>query len=167
MAFFISGIYYICYGQKILRLSVEEPLTKEQIQVVEERLKLKEKRRVWTMAREQFQTLTEPMYYILIALSEECCGVDIMEKVQKISGGRVKVGPGTLYTMLSKFEENQIIFRTKEEGRRKSYVITEHGRKLLQEEHERLCIMLADWNGYFDKNLLYYNNRQEKKENER
>lgn len=42
MAFFISGIYYICYGQKILRLSVEEPLTKEQIQVVEERLKLKE-----------------------------------------------------------------------------------------------------------------------------
>ena len=37
-----SGIYYICYGQKILRLSVEEPLTKEQIQVVEERLKLKE-----------------------------------------------------------------------------------------------------------------------------
>ena len=112
------------------------------------------------MAREQFQTLTEPMYYILIALSEECCGVDIMEKVQKISGGRVKVGPGTLYTMLSKFEENQIIFRTKEEGRRKSYVITEHGRKLLQEEHERLCIMLADWNGYFDKNLLYYNNRQ-------
>ena len=110
------------------------------------------------MAREQFQTLTEPMYYILIALSEECCGVDIMEKVQKISGGRVKVGPGTLYTMLSKFEENQIIFRTKEEGRRKSYVITEHGRKLL---------MLADWNGYFDKNLLYYNNRQEKKENER
>ena len=63
------------------------------------------------MAREQFQTLTEPMYYILIALSEECCGVDIMEKVQKISGGRVKVGPGTLYTMLSKFEENQIICR--------------------------------------------------------
>ena len=32
------------------------------------------------MAREQFQTLTEPMYYILIALSEECCGVDISRK---------------------------------------------------------------------------------------
>ena len=119
------------------------------------------------MAREQFQTLTEPMYYILIALSEECWGVDIWESVQKNCGRRVMVGPGTLFTMLSKFEENQIIFRTKEEGRRKSYVITEHGRKLLQEEHERLCIMLADWNGYFDKNLLYYNNRQEKKENER
>lgn len=46
------------------------------------------------MAREQFQTLTEPMYYILMALSEECCGVDIMERVRQISGGRVKVGPG-------------------------------------------------------------------------
>ena len=38
------------------------------------------------MAREQFQTLTEPMYYILLALTEECCGVDIMEKVREISG---------------------------------------------------------------------------------
>ena len=59
------------------------------------------------MAREQFQTLTEPMYYILLALTEECCGADIMEKVRKISGDRVKVGPGTLYAMLSKFEKNQ------------------------------------------------------------
>ena len=52
MAFFISGIYYICYGQKILRLSVEEPLTKEQIQVVEERLKIERiKEGVWTMGK--------------------------------------------------------------------------------------------------------------------
>ena len=58
------------------------------------------------MAREQFQTLTEPMYYILLTLMEECCGVDIMEKVKEISHGRVLVGPGTLYAMLAKFEEN-------------------------------------------------------------
>lgn len=41
------------------------------------------------MTREQFQTLTEPMYYILLALTEECCGVDIMEKVRQISGGNL------------------------------------------------------------------------------
>ena len=81
------------------------------------------------MAREQFQTLTEPMYYILLALTEECCGVDIMEKVRQISGGRVRVGPGTLYAMLSKFEENNMIQKTAEEGRRKSYIITDTGRK--------------------------------------
>ena len=39
------------------------------------------------MARKQFQTLSEPMYYILLALTSECCGVDIMKKVEEISKG--------------------------------------------------------------------------------
>lgn len=96
------------------------------------------------MAREQFQTLTEPMYYILLALTEECCGVDIMEKVKTISRGRVLVGPGTLYAMLAKFEENGIIRLTASEGRRKSYVITDAGRGMLKKEYERLKIMAED-----------------------
>ena len=96
------------------------------------------------MAREQFQTLTEPMYYILITLTEECCGVDIMEKVQRISKGRVKVGPWTLYAMLSKFEDNGIIRRTAEDGRRKSYVITEYGMEMLRAEYDRLQMMVRD-----------------------
>ena len=84
------------------------------------------------------------MYYILIALTEECCGVDIMEKVQRISQGRVKVGPGTLYAMLSKFEDNGIIRRTAEDGRRKSYVITEYGMEMLRAEYDRLQMMVRD-----------------------
>ena len=96
------------------------------------------------MAREQFQTLTEPMYYILLALTEECCGVDIMEKVKAISHGRVLVGPGTLYAMLAKFEENGIIQMTASEGRRKSYIITELGREMLQKEYDRLMVMVED-----------------------
>lgn len=96
------------------------------------------------MAREQFQTLTEPMYYILLALLQECCGVDIMDKVKELSKGRVTVGPGTLYAMLSKFEENGIIRRTAEEGRRKSYIITEAGKAMLQKEYDRLNTMVQD-----------------------
>ena len=96
------------------------------------------------MAREQFQTLTEPMYYILLALTEECCGVDIMEKVKEISHGRVLVGPGTLYAMLAKFEENGVIQMTTSEGRRKSYVITAIGREMLQKEYNRLMVMVED-----------------------
>ena len=96
------------------------------------------------MAREQFQTLTEPMYYILLTLTEECCGVDIMEKVKVISRGRVLVGPGTLYAMLAKFEENGVIRMTTSEGRRKSYIITEIGREMLQKEYDRLKIMVED-----------------------
>ncbi|MBQ5675005.1 MAG: helix-turn-helix transcriptional regulator [Lachnospiraceae bacterium] len=96
------------------------------------------------MAREQFQTLTEPMYYILLSLMEECCGVDIMEKVKTISRGRVLVGPGTLYAMLAKFEENGVIEMTSSEGRRKSYIITELGKEMLQKEYDRLMIMVED-----------------------
>lgn len=96
------------------------------------------------MAREQFQTLTEPMYYILLALKKECCGVDIMEKVDKISRGRVKVGPGTLYAMLAKFEKNKMIRLTVEEGRRKSYIMTDVGLDMLEAEYERLKIMVED-----------------------
>ena len=103
------------------------------------------------MAREQFQTLTEPMYYILLTLTEECCGVDIMEKVKEISHGRVLVGPGTLYAMLAKFEENGVIQMTTSEGRRKSYIITEIGREMLQKEYDRLMIMVEDGQLYFKK----------------
>lgn len=98
------------------------------------------------MAREQFQTLTEPMYYILLALTEECCGVDIMEKVKRISHGRVLVGPGTLYAMLAKFEENGVIRLTAAERRRKSYVITDVGREMLKKEYDRLKTMVEDGN---------------------
>jgi len=96
------------------------------------------------MAREQFQTLTEPMYYILLALTEECCGVDIMEKVKMLSHGRVLVGPGTLYAMLAKFEENGVIKLTASEGRRKSYIITDKGLDMLKEEYNRLKTMVED-----------------------
>lgn len=102
------------------------------------------------MAREQLQTLTEPMYYILLALTEECCGVDIMEKVKSISKGRVTVGPGTLYAMLAKFEEKGIIRLTASEGRRKSYVITDTGLEELQKEYQRLKTLVLDGGFYFD-----------------
>ena len=45
------------------------------------------------MPREKFQTLTEQMFYILLCLREECCGMDIMERVKALTGGRVAVAP--------------------------------------------------------------------------
>ena len=45
------------------------------------------------MAREQFQTLTEPMYYIFDRVIRRMLWSGHYGKVQKISGGRVKVGP--------------------------------------------------------------------------
>ena len=96
------------------------------------------------MARGQLQTLSEPMYYTLLALTEECCGVDIMDKVKTLSRGRVVIGPGTLYAMLAKFEEKDIIRLTASDGRRKSYIITDLGRAELQKEFKRLQTMVSD-----------------------
>lgn len=100
------------------------------------------------MAREQLQTLSEPMYYTLLALTQECCGVDIMERVKQLSHGRVLVGPGTLYAMLAKFEEKGIIRLTVFDGRKKSYVITDAGREELKKEYDRLQTMVLDGRGY-------------------
>ena len=101
------------------------------------------------MAREQLQTLSEPMYYTLLALTEECCGIDIMEKVKTLSHGRVLIGPGTLYAMLAKFEEKGIIRLTASDGRRKAYIITEIGRYELKKEFDRLQTMVSDGQFYF------------------
>ena len=56
------------------------------------------------MAREKFQTLTEQMFYILLALQEERCGADIMALVAQITQNRVTIGPGTLYNLLEDFD---------------------------------------------------------------
>jgi hypothetical protein len=42
------------------------------------------------VAREQFQSLTEQMYYILLALIEPRCGVDISAKAMEISNNRIQ-----------------------------------------------------------------------------
>jgi DNA-binding PadR family transcriptional regulator len=105
------------------------------------------------MAREQFQNLTEPMYYILMSLLKERCGVDIMEAVDEISKNRVRVGPGTLYNLLSKFEKEKMIRETEVDGRKRSYIITEKGKNLLQDEYRRLITMVNDGALYLEEKL--------------
>ena len=97
------------------------------------------------MAREKFQTLTEQMFYILLCLRQECCGTDIMARVAALTNGRVSVGPGTLYNLLESFLHAGMIEETKVEGRKRSYLITEAGRKALEDEVRRLQILTADY----------------------
>lgn len=52
------------------------------------------------MPRLKLQTLTEQMFYTLLCLKNECCGIDILDKVPEMTHGRVNVGSGTLYTLL-------------------------------------------------------------------
>lgn len=102
------------------------------------------------MAREKFQTLTEQMFYILLCLREECCGMDIMEKVRQITGGRVAIGPGTLYNLLENFMTAGMIRETKVEGRKRSYVLTAVGRQALKDEVARMNVLIRDFQKFMD-----------------
>lgn len=101
------------------------------------------------MAREKFKTLTEQMFYILICLKKECCGIDIMEMVAAMTEGRITIGPGTLYTLLGDFVKQGFIKETAVEGRKRSYIITDLGLRTLQEEYERLKTQVLD----YEKNM--------------
>ena len=67
------------------------------------------------MPREKFKTLTEQMYYVLLALQEELCGVDIMEKVRILTDNRIRLGPGTIYALLGDFQREGFIRETETE----------------------------------------------------
>ena len=103
------------------------------------------------MARIKFQTLTEQMFYTLLCLRQECCGTDVMERVRQLTSGRVSVGPGTLYILLDSFLQAGMIRETRVEGRKRSYLITEEGRKALEEEYRRLQILTADYESCMDE----------------
>ena len=100
------------------------------------------------MPKEALSSLTEPMYYVLLSLTEPQCGIEIMERVKELSHCRLTIGPGTLYTMLSKFEDNGLIVPVTgtlaDPGKRKRYVITRLGRELLEAEYERLKKCIED-----------------------
>lgn len=101
------------------------------------------------MPRARFQTLTEQMFYILLCLKEECCGIDIMDKIPDMTAGRVSVGSGTLYNLLEQFLEEGMIAQTRIDGRRRSYILTEKGRKTLEAEYQRLKWQVDDYTRIF------------------
>ena len=105
------------------------------------------------MPRERFKTLTEQMFYILLCLHRECRGVDILEMVRKLTEGRVNIGSGTLYDLLEQFIKEGAIEETKSEGRRRSYIITEKGRQMLDKEYGRLLGQVADYNRILGKDV--------------
>ena len=103
------------------------------------------------MPREKFKTLTEQMFYVLLCLTQECCGMDMLEMIPAKTGGRVTVGSGTLYNLLEQFLAEGMIQETKVEGRRRSYLITAKGREMLQKEYERLAAQVLDYQSVMEQ----------------
>lgn len=103
------------------------------------------------MPRLKFHTLTEQMFYILLCLREECYGLDILDRVPQMTGDRVSVGSGTLYNLLEQFLTEGFIRETKVEGRRRSYLLTEKGKEVLEREYRRVLAQAGDYEAVFGK----------------
>lgn len=101
------------------------------------------------MPREKFRTLTEQMFYVLLCLKEECYGMDILDKVPAMTNNRVTVGSGTLYNLLEQFLESGMIIETKVEGRKRSYLLTQKGKDMLDAEYSRIVTQAQDYRKFF------------------
>lgn len=84
--------------------------------------------------------LTEAVYYILLSLKEPLHGYGIMQHVEKISNGRVKLAAGTLYGAInSLLEKNWLKALTNaDDSRKKDYQLTSLGYIALTQEINRL-----------------------------
>ncbi len=91
------------------------------------------------MPKKAMDILTESMFYVLLALRQgEKCGIDIADYIDRLTGGRLQIGPATLYTVLGKFEKERYIQEVQVEGRKRTYRITEKGIAAYSQELTRL-----------------------------
>ncbi|MBR4934041.1 MAG: PadR family transcriptional regulator [Clostridia bacterium] len=82
--------------------------------------------------------MTETAFYILLCLRKPNHGYGIVQMVEKMTEGAIKLTPGTMYGSLSKMEKDGVIRFVCEEDKRKIYQITELGLEVLQTELKRI-----------------------------
>ena len=82
--------------------------------------------------------MTETAFFILLCLRKPNHGYGIVQMVEKLTEGAIKLTPGTLYGSLSKMEKDTIIHFVREEDKRKIYQITDLGLEVLQLELKRI-----------------------------
>ncbi len=97
------------------------------------------------MPRKALGIMTESMFYTILAFqSGPRCGTEITAFIETLTGGRIQLGPGTLYTILSKFLEVGYLREIAVEGRKRTYELTGEGRRAYESEIARLQQCLAD-----------------------
>ena len=95
------------------------------------------------MKRDKHLPLTETVYYILLALIKPAHGYLIIQKVEELSGGQVRMAAGTLYGAIENLLKLTFIQPVaSEDGRRKVYAITDEGLNILRSDMERMKHMI-------------------------
>ncbi len=82
--------------------------------------------------------MTETAFYILLCLREPNHGYGIVQTVEKLTDGAIRLAPGTMYGSLSKMEKDGVIRFIREEDKRKIYNITDLGEEVLALEIKRI-----------------------------
>ena len=93
------------------------------------------------------QPLTEAVFYILLAARKPVHGYGIIQEAAELTGGRLNLGPGTLYgAITSLLDKGWIALVSAETGSRKKkeYLITEAGRAAFYAELSRLRELVAN-----------------------
>ena len=85
--------------------------------------------------------LTEALFYILLAVRKPNYGYGIIQDVREMTGGRLILGPGTLYGAINSMMSKRWIklySEDKESRKKKEYQITDTGRDIFEAEVKRL-----------------------------
>jgi DNA-binding PadR family transcriptional regulator len=104
-----------------------------------------------TPAPESFLPLTPAVFHILLALAdEEKHGYAIMQEVEAVTEGRVKMGPGTLYGSIKRMLAASLVEEsddrpdpTLDDERRRYYRQTGLGRRVLRAEIDRMAVLMT------------------------
>lgn len=88
--------------------------------------------------RKVYVPMTESAFYILLCLRKPNHGYGIVQMVEKMTDGEIRLAPGTMYGSLSKMEKDGVIRFVREEDKRKIYEITTLGSEVLQLELKRI-----------------------------
>jgi DNA-binding PadR family transcriptional regulator len=105
------------------------------------------KRHHMTSQSEQIP-LSPATFHILLAIAAGSThGYAIMQEVERLSDGRVKLAPGTLYASIKRLLREKLIVEVdappdETDTRRRYYELTAQGRSLAQEEARRLSLLV-------------------------
>lgn len=93
--------------------------------------------------RNKHLPLTETVYYVLLALNEPAHGYVIMQKIEALSGGEVRLAAGTLYGAIQNLLKQGFIEPVvSDDPNRKVYVMTQEGQLLLNLDYKRMQKMI-------------------------
>ena len=102
-----------------------------------------------------YAALTEAVYYILLSLAEPMHGYGIMQNVEQLSQGRLRLAAGTLYGAISSMLEKGWITALDgaADSRKKEYVITDAGKCILRAEYQRLRELVNNGRAALEENV--------------